>query len=98
MGAHRDRDHAAAVRGLRDAGGLSHLIQKPPKFSWIFLGSCSHEIHKILEHMKRAPSVYVEIQCGDLGKIFVYVFVLAYIGRLVNYRQFLGEIWGCEFN
>ena len=78
------------VGDWRDAGGLSHHIQKPPNFSWIFHGSCSHKIKKILEHMKRVSSAY-EIQCGDLGKIFAYVFVLAYAGRLkMKYRQILG--------
>ena len=82
---------SADVEAWRDAGGLSHHIQKSPSFSWIFHGSCSHEVQKILEHMKRVSSAY-EIQCGDLGKIFAYVFVLAYGGRLMNCRQFLGEV------
>ena len=45
----------------------------PPKFLWIFHGSCSHEVLKILEHMKRVPNAY-EIQCGDLGK-FSFTFL-----------------------
>ena len=57
-----------------------------------FIGSCSHEIQKILEH--RVPRAY-EIQCGDLGTIFVYS---SHICRTIDEFSpvLLGNLGLCE--